>query len=259
MVLFLVVSVLMSALAFAQPECKFNQWESYKNTKLLSHPIASAYLFSSAHMAIDADGAPNAYHPEDIGLDFLANAGYPDTTRWHFILVPDPNKPSRAYTQPSGEFAGYFVSETSLYDKSKAETDPARYVDSRNIPYLVFPGSFYQMKGTGKLGDLGYAINLSTGEKTSFIVADIGPYKAKLGEVSIALAAGLGGKDVNPRNGAGAPRGEMLYVVFPYSSRKPSWPLSAGEIERRANNLLEQVGDIESILACQNTFNKGLN
>ena len=28
-------------------------------------------------MAIDAEGAPNAYHPKDIGLDSLKNAGFP--------------------------------------------------------------------------------------------------------------------------------------------------------------------------------------
>ena len=31
-------------------------------------------------MTIDADGAPNAYHPDNTGLDDLANAGTPG--RW---------------------------------------------------------------------------------------------------------------------------------------------------------------------------------
>jgi hypothetical protein len=208
-------------------------------------------LFSSTHLAIDADGAPNTYHPDDIGLDFLANAGYPNTTWWSSVLVPDPEDPSVAYQQPSGEFAGYFVSKTSLQDPSRRTTDPARYVDARKIPYLVFPGAFYQMSGTGRLGDLGYAINLSTGEATSFVVADIGPSNARLGELSIALAEGLGGKNVNPKNGAGAPRGEMLFVVFPYSSRNHSWPLTADEIASQANILLEEVGGSESIIACK--------
>lgn len=252
--LLLAVSVLLSTIAFAQPECGFRQWKSYKGTKLLSHPTASAYLFSSNHMAVDADGAPNAYHPDDVGLDFLANAGYPSKSWWTSVLVPDPNNPHRAYTQTSGEFAGYFVSKTSLQDKSKAVNDPARYVDARNVPYLVFPRSFYRMKGTGLLGDLGYAFNLSSGEKTSFVVADIGPSNAQLGEVSIALAEGLGGRNVNPRNAAGAPRGEMLYIVFPYSSRTHSWPLSVDEIEHRSNSLLEEAGGIESILACKNAL-----
>lgn len=252
--LLLAVLVLASTFAFAQSDCRFNQWNSYTGTKLLSHPTASAYLFSSTHVAVDADGAPNAYHPGDVGLDALANAGYPNESWWTSVLVGDPNDPGRAYAQTSGEFVGYFVSKTSFQDESKALTDPARYVDARKIPYLVFPGSFYRMKGTGLLGDLGYAISLSSGEKTAFVVADIGPSSARLGEVSIALAERLGGRNVNPRNAAGAPQGEMLYVVFPYSSRGCGWPLSVDEIERRANSLLEEAGGIESILACKSAL-----
>lgn len=250
----LAISLFISELAFAQPECGFSQWKVYKDTDLLSQTTALAYLFSSTHMAIDADGAPNAYHPDDVGLDFLANAGYPNKSWWTSVIVPDPNNPHQAYTQTSGEFAGYFVSKTSLQDTSKAVTDPTRYVDARNIPYLVLPGSFYRMKGTGLLGDLGYAINLSSGERTSFVVADVGPSNAQLGEVSIALAEGLGGRDVNPRNAYGAPRGEMLYIVFPYSYRTHGWPLSVDEMDLRANSLLEEAGGIESILACKSAL-----
>ena len=234
-----------------QSSCSFESWMTYQGTELLSHLDFSAYLFSSTHMAIDADGAPNAYHPEDIGLDFIANAGYPDTSWWDAVLVQDPMNPNQAYIQPDGEFAGYFVSKTSLQDPSKPEADPARYVDARNIPYLVFPGSFYQQSGTGLLGDLGYAFNLSTGEASPFVVADIGPSRARLGEVSIALAERLGGDNVNPRNGAGSPEGEMLYVVFPYSSRTHTWPLGIEDINRHANSLLVEIGGIESIRACE--------
>jgi hypothetical protein len=256
MALLLAVSVSMSTLAFAQSECRFSQWESYQDTTLLSlsHPTGSAYIFSSDHMAVDADGAPNAYHPDDSGLDFLANAGYPTESWWNSVLVTDPNNPRRAYTQSSGEFAGYFVSKTSLEDKSKAVTDPARYVDASKVPYLVFPGSFYRMKGTGRLGDLGYAINSSNGKTTPFVVADVGPRNAQLGEVSMALAEGLGGTNVNPRTGAGAPQCRMLYIVFPYSSRSHTWPLSVVEVERHTKSLLDEAGGIESIMACKSAL-----
>lgn len=237
-----------------QSSCDFEPWITYQGTVLSSHPTSSAYLFSSTHMAIDADGAPNAYHPDDVGLDFLANAGYPDASWWDAVLVRDPINPSQAYRQPDGEFAGYFVSKTSLQDTSKLETDPTRYVDARNIPYLVFPGSFYRQTGTGLLGDLGYALNLATGETSPFVVADIGPSRARLGEVSIALAEGLGGNNVNPRNGAGSPQGEMLYVVFPYSSRTHPWPLSIEDINRHASSILAEIGGIESIRTCEDSL-----
>lgn len=118
----------------------------------------------------------------------------------------------------------------------------------------MFPGDFYLMSGTGLLGDLGYAVNLSTMEQAVFVVADIGPSNAQLGEVSIALAEKLGGKDVNPRDGAGTPRGEILYIVFPYSSRERTWPLSIDEIEYHVRNLLDEAGGVESILACKDSL-----
>jgi hypothetical protein len=98
---------------------------------------------------------------------------------------------------------------------------------------------------------LGYAINLSTGERSGFVVADIGPTNASLGEVSIALAEKLGGNNVNPRTGAGSPEGEMLYIIFPYSSRNYPWPLSVDEIERHAGGLLDKIGGPDNIVACQ--------
>ena len=108
----------MSPLTYAEPECRFVPWRTYGGTALLSHPTVPAYVFASRQMAVDADGAPNAYHPDDIGLDLLANAGYPNSSWWGSVLVADPSDPRRAYTQPSGEFAGYFVSKTSLQDSS---------------------------------------------------------------------------------------------------------------------------------------------
>jgi hypothetical protein len=251
--LLIIVWTLVSIPRFAGAECRFAEWQEYSGTSLLSHPSASAYMFSSTHMAVDADGAPNAYHPDDTGLDYLANAGYPKASWWKDVLVQDPADPDKAFAQPSGEFAGYFIAKTALEDRSKDETDTARFVDARNIPYLVFPGSFYRMTGTGRLGDLGYAINVSTGDSTAFVVADIGPSRADLGEVSIALAEALGGENPNPRNGAGMPEGEMLYVVFPFSSRNHPWPQSLAEIDRHAKALLTDVGGLESVLSCKSS------
>lgn len=238
------------ATTLAQPACDFNAWGDYRGTELRRHAPSGSYLFVSDHMAIDADGAPNAYHPDDTGLDYLANAGYPDKAWWPDVLVPDPADRARAYEQPDGPFAGYFVSKTALYDPARDETDPYRYVDARNIPYLVFPGSFYAMEGTGRLGDLGFAVSTVTGEASAFVVADIGPTNAKLGEVSMALADGLGGANVDPRTGAGAPRGTMLYVVFPYSSRRHPWPLGIADIDRIAGELVESVGGVDALRAC---------
>lgn len=157
-----------------------------------------------------------------------------------------------AYVQPaSSAYAGFFVSQTTLVDGTKSKTDIARYVDSRNVPYLVFPGKFYSIVGTGSMGDFGYAINVATGKSSPFVVAEVGPSNATLGEMSIALATALGGTSPNPRTGAGIPQGKTVYVVFPRSRAEPSWPLANAKIDARVEALLQTVGGQEALADCQ--------
>ncbi len=242
--------------------CPFAAWTRYLDSPVLQHP-SGAYVFATTGVKVDADGAPNAYHPDDVGLhctkdtgfrglDCPANAGYPGTPWWPSVLVADPQDPSRPYIQPpSSAFAGFFVSQTSLKDTAKPSTDPSKYVDSRSVPYLVFPGNFHKMKGTGNLGDVGFALNISNGKGSALIVAEIGPAAAKLGELSIALAAALGGENLNPRTGAGAPTGKILYVIFPRSAATPAWPLTPEALSRRAEAFLSNVGGIEALASCR--------
>lgn len=224
------------------------KWFDYQGTTLYRAKEGDAYFFIANSMSIDADGAPNAYHPDDTGLDALANAGYPSAGGWRDVLATDPHNPNRPFIQRDGEFAGYFASKTALQDVTKKETDTARYVDARNVPYIVFPGAFYATKGTGELGDIGIAMNLDTHDSSAFLVAEVGPPDAPLGEVSICLAESLGGKNVNPRNGNGAPKGRILYLLFPHSKAERPWPLSNAAIKERADRLLESVGGWEAVL-----------
>jgi hypothetical protein len=152
--------------------------------------------------------------------------------------------------QTSGEFAGFFVSMTTLQDRARAKTDPTRNVDARAVPYVVFPGRFFAMAGTGRLGVLGMARNLSTGQTSPMIFADVGGREHQLGEVSIKLAENLGGHDISPPTGHGAPRGPFAYVIFPGSEANPPWPLSADELQRRADAELAKIGGWDTVLAC---------
>lgn len=257
--LFLIWAVLPTA-AVAE-ECRFSLWQNYKGTSIFRHSLQGAYLYRSDHAAVDADGAPNAYHPADVtsyscsmrqlcpgagkGLDCPQNAGYPCTGWWGDVLAVDPDDPNRALIQQRGKYEGYFVSKTSLFDPFNQDLgDPARYVNAVNIPYIVFPRSFYAIKGTGKLGDVGVAYHRGTGKTSAFVVADIGPTSARLGEGSIALFQSLGFEDANPRNGGDVAPGEIIYVVFPYSvhDRAVRWPVSSSEISAQAEKLLSQFG-----------------
>lgn len=243
----LLAAMLGTAAIPAHADC--DTFANWKGTALQRFPGSRAYAYRTGRISVDADGAPNAYHPQDRGLDALANAGYPNGG-WHSVLVADPADPAKPFVQRTGAFAGYFLSATTLQDRSRAATDPARYVDATAVPYIVFPGGFYAMAGTGRLGVLGLARNLSTGETSPMIFADVGPRDHPLGEISVKLAENLGGRDVNPRNGRGAPAGPFAYVIFPGSEATPPWPLSAEELQRRTEAELARIGGWDAVLAC---------
>jgi hypothetical protein len=239
--------------ANAQPllaaTCPFVPWTDYNGVQLSKLPDGGAYLYVVDRIAIDADGAPKAYHPKDIGLDKLANAGYPDRG-WKDVLVPDPNSPSVPYIQADGGAAGFFVSKTSLEDATKKVTDISRYVDASEVSYVVFPGSFYSLKGSGSLGDVAVAGEITGGKFEAAIVGDVGPQHDPLGEISIALAERLSGNKVDARSGTGTPHERVVFVVFPHSHSTPSWPLSPDELNQIAARRVAAVGGWDGVLTC---------
>lgn len=225
----------------------FEPAETFRGTQLFRQASNLAYAYETSFKSIDADGAPNAYHPDDIGLDALANAGYPHTNWWKSVLVPDPAHPSRAYMQPSGPFEGYFVAMTSLRNPNGEKLKPATYVDSTKFPYVVNPTGFSSLPHVAQPGDVGLATHLGNGMSTTFIVGDSGGGSdAKLGEGSIALWVALGGQEPNPRNGAGLPGGKVQYIVFP-GSRKAGpaiWPRTVQDIHDQVTELISSTPGI---------------
>ncbi|NTV01593.1 MAG: hypothetical protein HGB04_02250 [Chlorobiaceae bacterium] len=217
-------------------------WKKYRGTRIYALQDKSAYCYVTGFMTIDADGAPTAYHPQNTGLDDLANAGYPGQEWWNTVLVSDPSDSSRPYIMKSGPYAGYYLSMTALKDLRWPETDPRRYVDASRIPYIVFPETFAGMHGVGAIGDYGVAINLDNGYTSGFVVADIGPRKHPLGEISIALAARLGGKQISARTGPSHPLGQILYIIFPDSGNQYPWPRNEQSIQSLTQRMLSRIG-----------------
>src|ERR1035437_1947441 len=81
-------------------------------------PGNTAFFYESG-MTIDADGAPNAYHPDNTGLDDLANAGSPEN--WQGLAKNADGEP---FVQgPDDPFPGYYVSATALSDRTKPVND----------------------------------------------------------------------------------------------------------------------------------------
>ncbi|WJH39541.1 glycoside hydrolase family 75 protein [Aliirhizobium terrae] len=239
----------------------FVPWIEFKGTQLFRDRAGGAYCYSTAHSRVDADGAPNAYHPDDVGkhcmrdphkgLDCPANAGFPGTNWWRSVLVPDPADESRPYIQPNGPTKGFFVAKTWLTNGAAANS-ASNYVDSTKVPYIVFPGSaFSRMDGTGSKGDLGIAWH-ENGRRTSFVVADQGGgSNARLGEASIAFYERLGGRNLNARTGSGVAPGTVKFLVFPGSRRNFAWPQTVEAMDRKADELLSSIGGETAIGSCR--------
>jgi hypothetical protein len=222
--------------AFGQVSCKKVTVAKVGDVKPVFKLQDKAPLFFRADLQVDADGSPRAYHPtnDKIALDFKAN-GFP------FAMVHVNGKPH--LQGPNDPAPGFFVSMTSLEDKTKAVTDPARYVNSEEIPYTVLPPIVRDI-GKIKLGDLAVVINRKNGQSSFAIFADIGP-KKKLGEGSIALAKGLG-LNKNPKTGG--PVADLIYVVFPASGDGKPKPLE--EINKSGKALFEAWGGMPQVSAC---------
>jgi hypothetical protein len=204
----------------------------------------SSIFFFKAGMAIDADGAPTAYHPiHGRGLDHLANAGHEGN--WYGVVTDTGHKNGKPVLQgPRDPAPGFYVSPTALQNKSLPRTDPRRYVDSTTIPYISLPGHHHHALRSS-LGDLAMVINGHNGRRSAAIYADVGP-RAKIGEGSIALARALGLSD-NARHG-GASHHILIYIVFPHSGR--GTPLPASTISVEGNRLFEAWGGLKQAAAC---------
>jgi hypothetical protein len=209
--------------------------QHFREVPIWRLPDSEAFFFVS-RMTIDADGATNAYHPDDSGLDELANAGSP--SHWNGIITDREGNP--LIQQKNDPSPGYYISCTSLSDETKKFTDPTGYVDATKIPYVVLPQDVAD-RGGARLGDFALVMNLRNGKSSFAIYADIGT----LGEGSIALADALGISS-NARHG-GQSDG-VLYLLFPGSGNLR--PRTIGEIEREGEKLLHQLGGITRLSSC---------
>jgi len=203
------------------------------------HLPGSAAFFYEAGMTIDADGAPNAYHPDNTGLDDLKNAGSPGN--WQGLAKNADGDP---FIQgPDDPYPGYYVSATALTDRTKPMSDPAHYVDSTKIPYIVLPGALARQL-SARPGDFASVINLNNGKSSYAIFGDVGP-SDRIGEGSVALAENLGIRS-DARNG-GARRG-ILFLVFPGSGN--GRPRTIEEINSETENLLQTWGGTSPLGPC---------
>ena len=198
---------------------------------------ATAFAFE-AGMEIDADGAYTAYNPDNkSGLDYLANAGHPGN--WFGVVTDDGNKTGNPVVQNANDPApGFYVSATSLQDKTQPRTSPLRYVDAASIPYIVLPtaGRF-----GAQLGDLCLVHNPQNGNISGGVFADSGP-AGKIGEASVAMATAVGVPSSAKNGGQGH---GLVYMVFPKSGK--GWPLTNDVIQDAVTNLFNTWGGLDRL------------
>src|SRR5262249_12670392 len=138
-------------------------------------------LFFKAKLAVDADGAARAYHPDDIpeALDLKRNA----------------TSGSKKYIQGKkmygkvckGPRPGFYISETSLSRGDAWDADS--FVDAEFVPYIVLPAYFASNVAAGNLCTV---VNLKNFRVTAAIFADTNPH---VGEASVRAALNLNVND----------------------------------------------------------------
>ncbi|GEM_PF-1224161 len=210
----------------------------------------STAFFYKSSMSIDADGAPNAYHPNDTGIDFLGNAGRPGN--WWALVTDNGRHDGNPVIQGSDDpFPGYYISTTALVDGKFPEKDPRRYVDATRIPYIVLPNNSLIWNTGVKKGDFAVVYYKKTQQLSFAIFADVGP-KNELGEGSVKLAQNLGHDPfVNGRVRRGISE-DVFYLVFPGSGNGK--PRTIGEIETLTQALFDQWGGRQRLEICFQTI-----
>ncbi|NTU54243.1 MAG: hypothetical protein HGA97_11235 [Chlorobiaceae bacterium] len=175
-------------------------------------------VYFNADADIDADGANGqngvvaAYRNDDKGSEALANGGMKikngkvicvkSWARDIVILGKDG--------EPKIFDGGIIVSKTWYVHPGKQKDDPAAYVDSETVPYIVVPPVI--IKSTSGVVCGCKARVTWNGKSVDCVVADKGPAN-KIGEMSIAAARALGISS-NPRHG-GREQADVLYELWP--------------------------------------------
>jgi hypothetical protein len=167
---------------------------------------------------IDADGANGqngklaAYRADGRGSEHLANGGMGIrngrvvfTTSWGpDIAVADGNG------NPLVNDDGVIVTKTAYRFPGRRFDDPAAYVDSETVPYVVVPPVIVRAVAGIVMGCLAFATY--KGRRVAAMVGDKGP-RTKTGEGSIELARRLG-INPSPRTG-GLSTPDVFFELFP--------------------------------------------
>jgi hypothetical protein len=176
--------------------------------------------------------------PTDYSLDFFAIAHRENANGRYRLCI-----------QESGEFAGYFLSRTSLAaDPSADECAAGRYVSSTTIPFITLPSKNADFRNAGaRPGDVAL-VHRRVGDRDLLAVAVVADFgnASELGEGSPALHALIGNAMV-PGQIRGISRG---VTTFLFPDRKPPSKITAEGLAALRNELVTSLGGMAVIAAC---------
>ena len=200
--------IVITQAIFSQVVCNLTYERTLAGFDVYIHNPSGATMYK-AKMYIDADGSPRAYGPNNSGLDWTANAGYPGNW-WALVCDAGGNPILQTASNP---YPGMYVCATSLVNSQYGLSNPLRYVNSETVPYIAMPTNVLASGGIN-VGDVAYVYNTVTGQSCFAIYADAGN-TTSIGEASI-MTANLVGVNPNVKTG-GTSQGIIDYVVFPNS------------------------------------------
>ena len=252
------------------------------NIKLRRDPRSGtgAVMFAS-QMAVNTDGAPDAYHPDDAGITHLCNGlsvmtggecvwkaqcmadyrlaksrGFRGSPRLCFFAMATDADGVPLVQGPGEPKLGHFVSLTALKQPGGAARRPQRQqdqLDSHEIPFVVIPRNWNGAFQGLELGDFAVVLRRSTGQMAFAVVGDVGP-RNKLGEGSIAAHRALGNDPFQLRFGVRRARlgiggRDVDYALFPRSLKRGE-VITRESVNAEGGRLLERFGGAERLRAC---------
>jgi hypothetical protein len=185
-------------------------------------------------MDVDVDGAPNAYAPPGTQtLDILLNAHYLYRADKEIVgyLIDEHSGP--ILQSPNDPFPGYYISQTAFTDpENQNERDPRRYVDARNVSYVV-RGDAPRHRGV-KMGDFVSVYSKRTRKSVFAIVGNTGNPTGD--ERSLHLLRDLGYPFHDGKIDS-VEKPEIVIRFYPNSNPKHQFFFTQAELDQAARKL----------------------